>query len=105
MAQSTFDFMSHEFSDAKTELRHENEAAKPIDSRARAKERNGCLIAMGILLSKMYKLATPEKRNEIREDAAALLNDRNRETAMKSFDLLDEDEDTITIYSLKNFSR
>lgn len=53
------------------------------------KERNGQLMAFGILLETKYKMLTTEEKNKIRQWAADLLEGRNLERAMASFARLD----------------
>ena len=54
------------------------------------KERNGQLMAFGILLETKYKMLATEEKNKIKLWASDLLNGRNLERAMAGFARLDE---------------
>lgn len=77
--------------DAKIErLQKELKEIKAAKSRAERKERNGQLIAFGVLIEQIFKTATPDQRESLKKKAADLLDDRNRDRAMTGFDRLND---------------
>lgn len=70
-------------------LQKELKEAKAAKSMAARKERNGQLFSFGVMIEKKYKTVSPEQREAMRKEAAELLDDRNRDRAMKGFDRLD----------------
>lgn len=76
--------------DSKIErLQKELKEAKAAKSVAARKERNGQLFSFGVMIEKKYKMASPEQKEALRKEVAELLDDRNRDRALKGFDRLD----------------
>ena len=59
-------------------------------SKAKRKERNGQLIAWGVLIEETYKNTNEEGRKRIIESAKKHLKDRNLQRALDGFTRLDE---------------
>lgn len=75
--------------DAKIErLQKELKETKAAKGKAERKERNGQLIAGGVLIEQFYKTATPEQLEPLK-NVAKLLDERNRQRTVAMFARLD----------------
>lgn len=75
--------------DAKIErLEKEIKNAKASRTATVRKERNGQLIAFGVLIEQLYNTSTPEQRENLKKKAVELLDDRNKARVLKGFDRL-----------------